>query len=362
MKNDKVFVRRLLKQKKIAIHESKINPLDIIETSVICLDKTKEIKTYVEELNRNISKHFDLKNFKKFSITAQEEITKVIAPGIVGFNSVKQAVALQLFAREHIHILLLGDPGTGKTKILESACELQSISSMGLGSGTSGAGLAVTVKGKEIMKGLLPMADQGLCAIDELNLMKDDSRASLYNAMESGFVSYDKGGHHYRFDARISVLATANPKKDKFSGTTIQALKKQLPFDSALLSRFYLSFLIRKHSVEQFEEISKKIISGTKKVSPNAIAFVKRYINEANKIDSVSLPKHFEREITKFVSAIKSKEKDLLTEISPRLIVGFVKLAKASARCSLRKIVLAEDVELAKQIITESYKIPGINK
>ena len=37
----------------------------------------------------------------------------------------------------------------------------------------------------------------------------------FYSAMEDGFIRFDKGGHHYQFDAKCRVIATANPKGDK---------------------------------------------------------------------------------------------------------------------------------------------------
>ena len=74
------------------------------------------------------------------------------------------------------------------------------------------------VKGKEVTKGLLPQADQGIAAIDELNLLKSADMGNLYNSMEKGFVRYDKGSNHIQLESRVRVLATANPKGDKFTG------------------------------------------------------------------------------------------------------------------------------------------------
>jgi len=95
--------------------------------------------------------------------------------------------------------------------------------------------------------------------------MKKDDMASLYNAMEKGFITYDKGGKHHKFSARISVLATANPKKDKFQGRDIAELKKQIPFDSALLSRFHMVFLVMNPDVDEFRRIARSIIKDEKK-------------------------------------------------------------------------------------------------
>ena len=361
--SDVKYFERLLKQKKIKIH---ITPADEVGipgnkipfVSIKTLAKDPDLKQSMDELNNNISKRNQKELFHSFATVASDVLQESIAPGIVGFDLIKKAVAIQLFSNEKIHILLLGDPGTGKTKILSSATDIHPISSMGLGSGTSSAGLAVTMKGNEVMPGLLPMADQGLCAIDELNLMKDESRASLYNAMESGFVSYDKGGHHYKFDARVSVLATANPKGDKFKGVEPNELKKQLPFDPALLSRFHLTFLVRRPGVEKFKDISRNLLAGKKhSVDENKIKFLQSYIGYANKMKEPRLPKRFEQEVVDFVGHIKQNEKDYLIEVSPRLVIGFMRMAKALARSELREEVEDKDIQTVKDIITASLKI-----
>src|SRR3989344_442334 len=188
-------------------------------------------------MNIKIKNKVDHILFSQFAPFAFQKISSLVAPDIHGNDHLKEAATIILFSDESLHLLLLGDPGTGKTDIIRGAAELHPKHSFGLGSGTSGAGLVVSAKGNEIIPGLLPLADGGICAIDELNLMKEESRAGLYNAMEKGFVSYDKGGNHYQFDARARVLATANPKEDKFTGKTVKELKEEIPFDSALLTR-----------------------------------------------------------------------------------------------------------------------------
>jgi replicative DNA helicase Mcm len=358
----KRILKGLLKERKIAIEEESISMAGLVETirlpKLISKKHSEQTDGLVRDINQSISSKTEQMLLKRFAEVIHERCSQIIAPNIVGFETVKKAAALQLFSPEHIHILLLGDPGTGKTQILSAATELAPKSSMGLGSGTSGVGLAVTVKGKEVLKGLLPMADQGLCAIDELNLMKEESRASMYNAMEKGFVSYDKGGHSYKFDARVSVLATANPKGDKFTGTTVEQLKKQLPFDPALLSRFHLTFLIRKHGIDEFKKITKALLSKTKtSLSKKETEFLKSYVKHAHSIKEVKLPKRFEEDIVDFIAEIKKNEKEYLIEISPRLVVGFSRMAKASARMELRNEVTKKDVDLIKHIVTESLKI-----
>jgi replicative DNA helicase Mcm len=361
-KDDLYNIKHLLKQKKVSVVETRQNiTSSFIETpdfvTLHADSSEKDITEYVVKLNHLVMSKINEGLYQKFSKIARDVIPKHIGAGLYGFDMVKAAVALQLFATEPIHILLLGDPGTGKTEILHSAVALHPISSFGLGSGTSGVGLSVTVKGNEVLKGLLPKADLGICAIDELNLMEEKDRASLYNAMEKGFITYDKGGEHYQFDARVRIIATANPKGDKFSGWTIETLKRQLPFDSALLSRFHLVFLIRKAGLKRFVEISNKIVSGEgRQKNSSEDEFIKGYVEYAEPI-TVTIPNKFKQQIVDAVAEIKKNESKYLIEVSPRVVLGFVRLAKASARMQLRKEINQDDINFVKGVVAEGLRL-----
>ncbi len=317
----------------------------------------KDLKDFVKTITLEIEKTAKVNAYERFSKNADEVIPKLIAPGIIGMDLVKKAVSLQLFSTEKVHILLLGDPGTGKTDVIRSASELAPVSSIGLGSGTSGVGLSVMVKGGKVIKGLLPLADKGLCCIDELNLMKGEDMAALYSAMEKGFIAYDKGETHITLDARINVLATANPKGDKFSGWMKETIKKQIPFDSALMTRFHLLFLVKKSSVGEFEAIAKKIVGhGNSEFNPHDVKFVKEYIDYLKDF-KVEIPEKLEHKITNFAKGLKEREDEFITEINPRIVHGIMRLSKASAKMNMRHEVNSEDIEKVINIVERSLKI-----
>ena len=357
---------QLIKKKKadISLKDLGVSPQILKESAYPALEakakaEEQRITGYLDKLNKLIEERFREASYRRFSEKAASTLPHFIGMGIVGMDQIKRASALLLFAgpSEPIHMLLLGDPGTGKTEILRSASALHPISSFGLGSGTSSVGLSVTVKGSEVSKGLLPMADKGICAIDELNLMQERDRASLYNAMEKGFITYDKGGKHYKFDSRIRIIAAANPTGDRFSGWTVETLKKQLPFEPALLSRFHLVFLVRKPDPKQFAEITRRIVSQDRSKRSSADEnFIKDYVSYAEG-KQVRLTPRLENEIVDFVSEIKEKEREYLIEISPRLVKGFVRLAKASARLNLRDVVEKQDVKAVKEIVLSGLNL-----
>jgi DNA replicative helicase MCM subunit Mcm2 (Cdc46/Mcm family) len=317
----------------------------------------ERVELFVEESNKVIEEKILESKFKKFSKIAQTIIPKYIAPKIYGLDKVKEAISIVLFAKlQPFHILLLGDPGTGKTGFLQSADKIYPKSSFGLGSGTSGAGLSVTMSGKKVEKGLLPLADEGICCIDELNLMKKEDYASLYSAMEKGFVSYDKGGKHEKFDARVRLLATANPDGGKFRGDNLNSIKRQLPFEPALLSRFTLTFLVRKPSKDEFVKIAADIVKKDKsKDQESDLNFIKEYIRFTENI-IVTFPKSFQKIVSDFAAKLKDNEDKLFFDISPRIIHGLMNLSKAFARMNLRDTVIEKDIQKAKEIILNSLK------
>ncbi len=355
-KEDAKKVKALLKEGNISFSQSRLGTsfvqdelFPILELSVM----DKKTADFVELMNKTIEQHYKSTAFEAFVEQAKSTILSFIAPNITGLDIVKEAAMLQLFS-DQLHVLLLGDPAIGKSDIIRSIADIAPISSFGLGSGTSSAGLAVTIKGNEVIPGLLPLADNGIAIIDELNLMKETDRASLYNAMEKGFISYDKGGKHETFETKINVLASANPRQDKFIGVRIEDLKKQIPFDPALLTRFHLVFLIKTPGVTQFSEIAKRIVEGDKKkVDKMDLNFIKDYIDYAQQV-KVEFPKEFQQDVVEFSKELKEKESNFLVEVSPRMIIGLIRLAKAAARLELRNKVDKADLEKAKEIIKTS--------
>jgi replicative DNA helicase Mcm len=159
------------------------------------------------------------KDFEDIEITKKEEkeiqklsrdpevyrkIVDSIAPSIYGYREVKEAIALQMFGgrqgktlpdggkvRADIHLLLIGDPGVAKSRLLKYVDQIAPKSIYVSGKGTTGAGLTATAEKDELAEGAwtlkagaLVLAGGGIACIDEFDKMEKDDRAAMHEAME----------------------------------------------------------------------------------------------------------------------------------------------------------------------------------
>ena len=186
-----------------------------------------------------------------------EKIIKSTAPSIRGYREVKEAIALQLFGgaskqledetklRGDIHILIVGDPGIGKSQILKYVSRLAPRSIYTSGKGTSGAGLtAAAVRdelgGWSLEAGALVLGDQGNVCVDELDKMRAEDRSALHEALEQQTVSIAKAGIMATLNSRCSVLAAANPKFGRFD--RFKVLAEQIDLPAPIISTNHFSF------------------------------------------------------------------------------------------------------------------------
>ncbi|CAE7811116.1 mcm9 [Symbiodinium sp. KB8] len=149
------------------------------------------------------------------------------------------------------HLLLLGDPGTGKSQLLQAAQELggRSIRTSGLGCTSAGLTCAAVRDGPDwaLEAGALVLADGGVCCIDEFSTIRSHDKAAIHEAMEQQTVSVAKAGMICRLHSRCSVVAAQNCRGSSGKGRGQGAaydLSSSLAVNSGLppplLSRFDL--------------------------------------------------------------------------------------------------------------------------
>jgi len=138
------------------------------------------------------------------------KILNSLAPSVYGYEHIKEAIMYLLFGgaskhfpditiRGDLNVLLVGDPGTAKSQLLQYVAKIAPRGLYTSGRGTTAAGLTAAVLreksgGMTLEAGALVLADKGIAAIDEMDKMRSEDRVAIHEAMEQHTVSVAKGG------------------------------------------------------------------------------------------------------------------------------------------------------------------------
>jgi len=310
------------------------------------------------------------------------KIIQSIAPSIFGYEHIKEAIMYLLFGgvskslpdvniRGELNALLIGDPGTAKSQLLQYVARIAPRGLYTSGRGTTAAGLTAAVvreKGgsMSLEAGALVLADKGIACIDEMDKMRPEDRVAIHEAMEQHTVSVAKGGIVATLNARTAVLAAANPSLGRYEPN--RTVAENVPLPVTILSRFDLIFVLRDVPNKEADgKMSKHILEihrrGASPVEAQVDAeLLRKYISYAKGIKPV-LSDDAIKQLSDFYLAMRSASE---TEGSPvaitaRQLESLVRISEARARVALRREVTAEDAGAAIAIMRKSLEEVGID-
>jgi len=312
-------------------------------------------------------------------------ILQSIAPSIYGLDHIKEAIMYLLFSgvtkelpdvriRGDINVLLVGDPGTGKSQLLQYAGRVSPRGLYTTGRGSTAAGLTAAVvreggTGNFILEaGALVLGDKGICCIDEMDKMRDEDRVAIHPAMEQQVVSIAKGGIVATLNARTSILAAANPTLGRYNPYQTIAQNMNLPV--TILSRFDLIFVLRdlpesEKDTRMAEHILRLHMSaGTPITAPIGADLLRKYISYSKRINPVITEEVVESFRDFYVkmrtASIEGGEASAIS-ITARQLESLVRMAEARARVHLREEVTVEDAEAVIALMQRSLEQVGID-
>jgi len=140
---------------------------------------------------------------------ALDRLTKIAVPKIVGHELIKTAILLSALSPydinqdpNRIHVLLYGDPGTGKGKFLSWI--KQAFSTPKLSHRSTGAGLS----GNASTVGVLSACP--IVGVDELDKMSTNDQDALLEAMSDGEIEIAQAQGYVIYPAPVRVIAACN--------------------------------------------------------------------------------------------------------------------------------------------------------
>lgn len=312
----------------------------------------------------------------------RERIIASIAPSIYGHWEIKEALALALFGgvpknqpdsriRGDIHVLIIGDPGTAKSQMLQFVARVAPRAIYTTGKGSTAAGLTAAVVREKgtgdyyLEAGALVLADGGVAVIDEIDKMREEDRVSIHEAMEQQTVSIAKAGIVAKLNARASVIAAGNPKFGRYIAERPVSDNINLP--TTILSRFDLIFILRDQPGEQDKELANYIVDvHAGKVTKNIIdiELLKKYIAYARKYVNPKITDEAKKLIVDFFVEMRKKSAenpDSPILITPRQLEALIRISEAYARMALKPLVTKEDAERAINIMRIFLESVGVD-
>ncbi|ELY55895.1 minichromosome maintenance protein MCM [Natronolimnohabitans innermongolicus] len=369
--------------------------VDIDEEQFEDMDITEEDKAEIVRLSSNDDIY--------------EKMVASIAPSIYGYDQEKLAMILQLFSgvtkelpdgsriRGDLHMLLIGDPGTGKSQMLGYIQNIAPRSVYTSGKGSSSAGLtAAAVRddfgdGQQwtLEAGALVLADQGIAAVDELDKMRSEDRSAMHEALEQQKISVSKAGINATLKSRCSLLGAANPKYGRFDH--YEPISEQIDLEPALISRFDLIFTVtdqpdeekdknlaehiittnyagelttQREQMNQMEVTQDEIDEMTDQVDPEIDAeLLRKYIAYAKQNCHPRMTEAAREAIRDFYVDLRSQgtDEDAAVPVTARKLEALVRLSEASARVRLSDTVEEHDAERVIEIVRSCLQDIGVD-
>ncbi|CAG0920450.1 unnamed protein product [Notodromas monacha] len=338
-------------------HSLIINALYLGNDKEISMQRTNGCGVYFSDLDHMAFE--ELKREKNiFRLLVQS-----VCPAIFGHDIVKAALILALFGgcrkggefrdasgsaqesnsvpiRGDVHVLVVGDPGLGKSQLLKAAVDVAPRGVYICGNLSTSAGLTVSMSNGALEAGAVVLSDRGVCCIDEFDKMSKQHEA-LLEVMEQQTVSIAKAGVVCCVPARATILAAANPRGGHYNAAKTVAENLRLIMPARL----------RPDPGENLDPVPHQILR-------KYVAFARANVRPTLTQEARDVLQTFYLELRKNQSSSSDS-----VPITTRQLESLIRLTEARAKLELREEATVEDalevVELMKFSIVQTRSVHG---
>ncbi|KAI5121912.1 hypothetical protein M0805_000241 [Coniferiporia weirii] len=319
-----------------------------------------------------------------------ELLSRSLAPSIWEMDDIKKGILLQLFGgtnkniarggggggpryRGDINVLLVGDPGTSKSQILQYVHKIAPRGVYTSGKGSSAVGLTAYVtrdpdtKQLVLESGALVLSDGGVCCIDEFDKMSDATRSVLHEVMEQQTVSIAKAGIITTLNARTSILAAANPVGSKY--VKEWPITRNIDLPPTLISRFDLLYLVLDNVDEVADRrLAQHLVGLYLEDAPETsgqdvlpLDELSAYITYARSHIHPVITQEASTELVRAYVELRNMGNDPRTSerritATTRQLESMIRLSEAHARCRFSSFVELADVNEACRLMRDAIR------
>jgi len=294
-----------------------------------------------------------------------------IAPSITGrevYSIAREAAILQLAGgvdsgehdRNDIHLMYVGDPGTGKSDLAQATERIAPKSAYVSGDKTTEVGLTASAVRTEqfgstewsLSGGPMVKADGGHCVVDELDKAPNNLQRGLQTPLEKQEVIVNKANiQGAKLKTRCSCLFVANPSHISFN--LYDSLPAQIDINDAIWSR--MDAIIPFVDDSNFDvdyDIAGSILNKNSDSARNTLSEeqLRKYITYARRFEP-EMSDEASKYIQQMYAVIRDESTDSGVKVSTRQVESLKRFAEASAKLRLSDTVSMGDAERAVDLM-----------